>query len=106
MWCQSVTDIFASARFILLHCHSESFSPSLSLSLMICGWLSISVYTYTLRIRHYAGSAFACRREEVYFEHESYVIGRLMSGEVMPVGAKGIAVEPRVLTMRTKEFIH
>lgn len=33
MRCQTVTDIFASARFILLHCHTESFSLPLSLSL-------------------------------------------------------------------------
>lgn len=81
-------------------------SPSLSISLMICGWLSISVYTHTLRIQQYAGSAFACSREEVYFEHESHIIGRLMSSKVMPVGANGTAVWPRILTVWTEEFIY
>lgn len=37
---------------------------------MICGWLSISVYTHTLGVWQRAGRAFARRTQGFYFKHQ------------------------------------
>lgn len=75
--------------------HSPTLSQWVSLSLslhlpndmwaVVYFWLHIYAQDSTTCRK----SFFARRTEEFNFKHEWYVIGRLMSGRVMPVGAKG-----------------